>query len=412
MPHDTTLVTTVVAAVVLAFGFGFLAARLKISPIVGFLLAGVTVGPHTPGFVADYFLASQLAEIGVILLMFGIGLHFSFKDLLALPRIALPGAVAQIGVATAIGAAGAVLWGWDVAASLVFGLALSVASTVVLARALSERRLILSRDGRIAISWLLVEDLLMVLALVFLPALVETRSGADAGVATSILLTLGKVAAFLAVAILIGRRTVPWLLARVDATGSRELFTLAVLAIALGIAYGSAALFNVSFALGAFFAGVVLSESALSARAGEETLPLRDAFAVLFFVSVGMLFDPTILIEQPLRVGFVVLVIVFGKSIAAFAIVIAFRYPVRVALTVSASLAQIGEFSFILAGLSVALGVLPDEGRDYVLAGALLSIAFNPLAFRLVDPIAARLGTWPWLKRLARPEVTSERPGP
>ncbi len=415
MPHETTLIATIAMGLVLAFALGFLANRLRLPPLVGYLLAGIVVGPFTPGYVADTGLAQQLAEIGVILLMFGVGLHFSVGDLMAVRRIAVPGAVAQIATATAIGVGIAFTWEWSLGAGLVFGLALSVASTVVLLRALAERGELDSGDGRIAVGWLIVEDLAMVLALVLLPAIAGPLGGnalgsgaaahvADGDLWLTLALTLGKVAVFVTLALVVGKRTVPWLLERVARTGSRELFTLAVLAIALGIAYGSAALFGVSFALGAFFAGVVLSESDLSHQAAADSLPLQDAFAVLFFVSVGMLFDPSILVREPLAVLAVLLVIVFGKSIAAFLIVLAFGYPLRTALTVSASLAQIGEFSFILAGLGLALGLLPQEGKDLILAGALLSITLNPLIFKSVDLVAAWFGKRPKLRaRLERP---------
>jgi monovalent cation:H+ antiporter-2, CPA2 family len=406
MPHDTTLIATIVGGLVLAFALGFLAERFRLPPIVGYLLAGVAVGPHTPGFVADTGLALQLAEIGVILLMFGVGLHFSIKDLLVVRRLAVPGAVVQIATATAIGAGLAHLWGWGWGAGLVFGLALSVASTVVLLRALAERNALDSENGRIAVGWLIVEDLAMVLTLVLLPAVATTAApgaagptslGAGGELALSLGLTLGKVAVFVALILVVGRRLVPRLLAAVARSGSRELFTLAVLAVALGIAYGSVQLFGVSFALGAFFAGVVLSESDLSHQAAADTLPLQDAFAVLFFVSVGMLFDPTILVEEPLAVLAVVAVIIFGKSLAAFIIVLAFGHSVATALIVSASLAQIGEFSFILAGLGLSLGLLPSEGKDLILAGALLSITLNPFIFAGSDKLAA------WIQR--RPKL-------
>ena len=372
----------------------------------------MALGPFTPGFVGDANLASQLAEIGVILLMFGVGLHFSIGDLLAVRAIALPGALAQIAVATGSGVALALMWGWGIGAGLVLGLALSVASTVVLLRALEQRNALDTVNGRIAVGWLIVEDLVMVLALVLLPALAGALGGDARGVAAQVAggslamalaLTIGKVAVFIAVVFLVGTRLVPWLLQTVARTGSRELFTLSVLAIALGIAYGSAELFGVSFALGAFFAGIVLSESDFSHQAAADSLPLQDAFAVLFFVSVGMLFDPGVLLRQPLAVLSVVLLIVFGKSIAAFAIVLLCGYPVRTALTVSASLAQIGEFSFILAGLGVVLGLLPPEGRDLILAGAILSITLNPLVFATLDPVTAWLRARPrwtaWLER-------------
>lgn len=390
MPHDTTLITTIVMGLVLAFIGGLIASKLKLPPLVGYLMAGIAAGPFTPGFVGNEALAGQLAEIGVILLMFGVGLHFSIKDLLAVRRIAIPGAIVQIVVATLLGAWLSHLWGWSAGAGIVFGLALSVASTVVLLRTLEERGTLDSGNGRIAVGWLIVEDLAMVLALVLLPALAgplggDARGSDEPGVIWSLTVTFGKVALFLALVLVVGTRVVPWVLERVARTGSRELFTLSVLAAALGIAYGSAALFGVSFALGAFFAGVVLAESDFSYQAAADSLPLQDAFAVLFFVSVGMLFDPGILVREPVAVLAVLGIILLGKSAAAFGIVLGSGYPVRTALTVSASLAQIGEFSFILIGLGVALGMVPPEGRDLVLAGALLSIALNPLVFRLFD---------------------------
>ena len=408
MPHDTSLIATIVMGLVLAFAGGFVAIRLKLPPLVGYLLAGVAVGPFTPGFVGDTGLANQLAEIGVILLMFGVGLHFSIKDLISVRKIAIPGALAQIAVATLLGAGLAHFWGWTPAAGLVFGLALSVASTVVLLRALEQRNTLDSINGRIAVGWLIVEDLVMVLVLVLLPALAgvlggkePSGAGADVGdISLALFLTLGKVALFLTLVLIVGTRAVPWILERVARTGSRELFTLSVLATALGIAYGSAALFGVSFALGAFFAGVVLSESDFSHQAAADSLPLQDAFAVLFFVSVGMLFDPTILVRDPLSVLAVLAVILIGKSVAAFGIVLAFGYPARTALTVSASLAQIGEFSFILIGLGVTLGLIPTEGRDLVLAGALLSITLNPLLFLGSDGLDRWLRQQPGLLSL------------
>ncbi len=395
MPHESKLIALIAVGFVLALAFGFLAARVRLPPLVGYLLAGIAIGPFTPGFVADANLASELAEIGVILLMFGVGLHFSMGTLLRVRAIALPGAVAQSAVATIIGTALARWWGWSLSAGLVFGLALSVASTVVLLRALEQRNELDTENGHIAVGWLIVEDLAMVLALVFLPAL-ATEGGADSrALLTGLAMTTLKVAVFVALMLIGGRRIVPWILHRVARAGSRELFTLAVLAIALGIAYGSALLFDVSFALGAFFAGVVLAETELSHQAAENSLPLQDAFAVLFFVSVGMLFDPSVVLERPLEVLGVLFVIVVGKSLAAFAIVLAFGYPVRTALTISASLAQIGEFSFILAGLGVALGLLPPAGRDLILAGALLSITFNPFAFGMIAPMTRWLDQHP-----------------
>ena len=403
MPHDTPLIATIVIGLCLAFIFGAIATRLKISPLVGYLLAGVIAGPHTPGFVADQDLILQLAEIGVILLMFGVGLHFSLKDLLSVKAIAVPGALAQIATAAALGTALGLALGWDVKAGLVFGLALSTASTVVLLRAMQDLRLIDTDRGRIAIGWLIVEDLAMVMALVLLPALasVGTEAGHAAandpiaewlglGIGGIILLTIAKVAVFVALMLVVGRKVIPWLLNVIVQTGSRELFRLGVLAIALGVAFGAAHLFGVSFALGAFFAGMVMSESELSHRAAEDSLPLRDAFAVLFFISVGMLFDPMSLIRDPLPLIATLLIILVGKSVAAFFIVRAFKRPVGTALTISASLAQIGEFSFILAGLGVGLNLLPPEGRDLILAGAILSIFLNPVMFI----VAERLRPW------------------
>lgn len=395
--HDLPLITTLAAALGLALVLGFVAARLKLPALVGYLLAGIVLGPATPGYVADLGIASQLSEIGVMLLMFGVGLHFSLADLMAVRKIALPGAVVQMGVATALGIGVSAAWGWSLGAGLVFGLALSVASTVVLLKALEGRGALDSMNGRIAIGWLVVEDLAMVLVLVLLPALAGPLGGvggdggaAGQGAATPLWQTLGRtlleVGAFVALMLVVGRRLFPWLLWQVAKTGSRELFTLCVVAAAVSIAYGSAELFGVSFALGAFFAGMVLRESPFSQRAAEESLPLRDAFSVLFFVSVGMLFDPRVLVERPLQVLAVVAIIVLGKSIAAGVLVLLFRYPLNTALTVSASLAQIGEFSFILAALGVQLKLLPVEGQSLILAGALISITLNPLVFTLIEP--------------------------
>ncbi|HWA50448.1 MAG TPA: YbaL family putative K(+) efflux transporter [Dongiaceae bacterium] len=400
MPHDTSLIAAIVAGIVLAFVLGALAHRLRVSPLAGYLLAGVVVGPFTPGFVADQHLVGQLAEIGVILLMFGVGLHFSLKDLLSVRAIALPGAVVQIAVATSLGWGLATFLGWSLGAGIVFGLALSVASTVVLLRAMQERRALQTDEGRIAVGWLIIEDLFMVATLVLLPPLAEilpTLHGSDAvstaglqEVGIALAWTFGKVAVFVAIMLVGGRRVVPWILHRVAHTGSRELFRLAVLSIALGIAFGAALLFDVSFALGAFFAGMILSESELSHQAAQETLPLRDAFAVLFFVSVGMLLDPAILVEQFWLLLATLFIITIGKSVAAFFIVRAFRYPRRTALVISASLAQIGEFSFILASLGAGLGLLPEQAQDLILAGAILSILINPAAFFIIDRLQAR----------------------
>lgn len=388
MHHATPLITTIVGGLVLAFLLGMIANKLRISPLVGYLLAGVLAGPFTPGFVADAKLAPELAELGVILLMFGVGLHFSLKDLMAVKAIAIPGAIAQITVATLMGIALSAMMGWSLMTGIVFGLCLSTASTVVLLRALEERQLIESQRGQIAIGWLIVEDLVMVLTLVLLPAIANMLEKGDVGFVTLSLdmgITIGKVAAFIALMLLVGRRLVPWILARSAATGSRELFTLSVLAMALGIAFGAVELFDVSFALGAFFAGMVLNESELSHRAAHDTLPLRDAFAVLFFVSVGMLFDPSILIEEPLAVLGTVAIIIFGKSLAAFFLVRMFGHSQRTALTIATSLAQIGEFAFILAGLGMVLGLLPQTGQNLVLAGAILSIMLNPILFAILE---------------------------
>ena len=391
MHHNVNLITTIAAALGLAMILGFIASRLRMPPLVGYLLAGIVIGPATPGFIADVELTRQLAEIGVMLLMFGVGLHFSLDDLLAVRRIAVPGAIVQIAVATVLGMAAATFWGWDIGAALVFGLALSVASTVVLLRALEAQGVLESVNGRIAVGWLVVEDLVMVLVLVLLPPLASLLGGkADAASGGNLWITLGitlaKVAAFITLMLVVGRRVFPRVLWLVAHTGSRELFTLCVIAVAVGVAYGSAMLFDVSFALGAFFAGMMMRESEFSHRAAAESLPLRDAFSVLFFVSVGMLFDPQVLIDQPLKVLVVVSIIIMGKSLAAIALVLAFRYPLNTALTVAASLAQIGEFSFILAGLGVALGLLPVEGQSLILAGALISIALNSFVFSTIEP--------------------------
>jgi CPA2 family monovalent cation:H+ antiporter-2 len=412
MPHSVTLISTIAAALGLALIMGLLAARLKLPPLVGYLIAGIMIGPATPGFVADVELSSQLAEIGVMLLMFGVGLHFSIDDLLAVRRIALPGAIVQIAAATLLGMGVAMLWGWNLPAGIVFGLALSVASTVVLLRALESRGILETVNGRIAVGWLIVEDLVMVLVLVLLPALALSLAGTpeiargpgDRSLLITIALTLGQIALFVALMLIVGKRVFPWLLWQIARTGSRELFTLCVIAAAVGIAYGSALLFGVSFALGAFFAGMVMRESPLSYRAAEESLPLRDAFSVLFFVSVGMLFDPQVLIREPLHLFVVLAIIIFGKSLAAFFLVLLFRYPLNTALTVSASLAQIGEFSFILAGLGVQLGLMPQEGQSLILAGAIISIALNPLVFYAVEPAQA------WIRKRSQLAQALERP--
>ncbi len=421
MPHDTPLISTIVAGLVLAFVFGAIANRLRMPPLVGYLIAGVLVGPNTPGFVADAELANELSEIGVILLMFGVGLHFSLKDLLSVRAIAIPGAAVQIGGATIMGLGLGLLLGWSVGGGLMFGLALSVASTVVLLRAMQDRHLLDSERGRIAVGWLIVEDIAMVLALVLIPTLapvlggteielhdpfidfVERAINAELGLLGILAVTVVKLAAFVGFMLVVGRRVIPYALHFTAHTGSRELFRLAVLAIALGVAAGSSYLFGVSLALGAFFAGMILSESELSHRAAQETLPLRDAFAVLFFVAVGMLFDPSIVWEQPLLVVGTLFIILVGKSILAFLIVLAFRRPVATALTISASLAQIGEFSFILATLGVGLGIMLPEARDLILAGSIISILLNPVAFMASDALR------PWLEgRFGRPGEAPE----
>jgi len=411
VPHDISLIALVAAAFVIAAICGYIADRLRLPALVGYLIAGVFLGPFTPGFVADSSLAGQLAEMGVILLMFGVGLHFSIPDLLAVRTLAIPGAIGQIVLATILATGLTSLWGWSLGEGIVFGLCISVASTVVLLKALEERNLVQTPTGRVAVGWLIVEDLAMVLALVLLPAFAEMLGGHAAGAADGhgsasegqpILLALGitlaKVGAFAAIAALIGPKVVPWVLMKVARTGSRELFTLAVLAIAMGIAFGSAAAFGVSFALGAFFAGVIMAESQLAHRAAENSLPLQDAFSVLFFVSIGMLFDPAILIEQPGKVLAVVAVIILGKGLIALAIVLAMRFPVGLALGIAVSLTQIGEFSFILAGLGIAHGLMTQEGQDLVLAGALLSIILNPLAFLGADALHKAIQhRWPTL---------------
>ncbi len=392
MPHDTDLIDLVAVGLALAFVLGALANKLRLSPLVGYLVAGICVGPFSPGFVADQELATQLAEIGVMLLMFGVGLHFSVKDLMEVKAIAIPGAIAQIAVATVLGWALAWAMDWPTVQGIVFGFSLATASTVVLLRAMEDRRLLDTTRGKIAVGWLIVEDLACVMALVMMPVLADVFSGQPGSntqtlgsIAVSIGWTLLKLAAFVLVMLVVGRRAIPWILERTAGTGSRELFTLSVLAIALGVAFGSAKLFGVSFALGAFFAGMLLNESELSHKAATDSLPLRDAFAVLFFVSVGMLFDPTILVEHPWQVLATTGIILFGKSLAAFVIVRAFGHSTSTALTISASLAQIGEFAFIIAGLGVSLKVLSPTGQDLVLAGALISIMLNPLIFVLLD---------------------------
>lgn len=392
MPHADSLILTLVAGFVLAFVFGMLANRLKLSPLVGYLVAGIVVGPFTPGWTADTELAPQLAEIGVILLMFGVGLHFSPADLMKVRRVAIPGALVQIAVATLLGWGLGRLMGMSNLEAALMGFALSVASTVVLLRALEERKQVKGEVGRIAVGWLIVEDLVIVIALVLLPLIViqpgETLSAGD--LAGSIGLTLIKVAVFVGLMLVVGGKVLPWLLVKIAHTRSRELFTLGVLAIALGIAWIAYAVFGASFALGAFVAGLVLNGTPLGHNAAERSLPLRDAFAVLFFVSVGMLFDPTILVREPLAVLGVLGIVIVGKSVAALAITFAFKLTRETSLTVAASLAQIGEFSFILAALGVSLGAMRQETHDLILAAALLSIALNPFVFALCDRLGGR----------------------
>jgi monovalent cation:H+ antiporter-2, CPA2 family len=421
LPHDTPLISILVAGFGLAFIFGLLAQRLKLPLIAGYLVAGVVIGPFTPGYVADMGLATELAELGVILLMFGVGLHFSPRDLMAVKAIAVPGAIGQIAVATAFGTAMGWLMGWSLGAGLIFGLALSVASTVVLLRALQDRDLVTTDKGRVAVGWLIVEDLVMVLSLVLIPPLAGLLGGtampvADEAeavaevtgsigigpIAATVMITLAKAAAFVALMLVVGQRVIPWVLHYVALTKSRELFRLSVLAIALGVAYGATHFFGVSFALGAFFAGMVMSSSTLSQQAMRETLPLRDAFAVLFFVSVGMLFNPGVILTSPLALIGTVAIIVFVKSVAAYYIVKAFGHGHDKALTIAASLAQIGEFSFILISMGVTLDIVPEKARDLVVAGAMISILANPLLFHLLDRREAR--------KAAAPRSTSSPP--
>ena len=408
MPHNIDLITTVAFSFGLALVLGFVAVRLHVPPIVGYLLAGIVIGPATPGFVADLGLARQLAEIGVMLLMFGVGLHFSLDDLLAVRKVAVTGAIAQMFAAAGLGFALALLWGWTPGAALVFGLTLSVASTVVVLRALEAAGTISSINGRIALGWLIVEDLVMILVLVLLPALAGTLGGTAGhsdGLGLALLITLGKAAAFVAFMVVAGRRLLPRLLWLVSRTGSRELFTLCVIATAVGVAYGAAALFDVSFALGAFFAGMMMRESELSHRAAEQSLPLRDAFAVLFFVSVGMLFDPQILVNEPAKLLAILAIVMIGTPLVATALVLLFRYPLNTALTVGASMSQIGEFSFILAGLGVSLGLMSAQGQSLIVAAAIISIAANPLLFAAVKPAQA------WIRERSQLARKLERSG-
>lgn len=404
MPQDIPLITTIATALGVALLMGFIAIKCKLPTVVGYLLAGVIIGPFTPGLIANVEIAKELSDIGVMLLMFGVGLHFSLNDLLDVRKIALPGALVQIAVATALGTSVAILWGWPLGSALVFGLSLSVASTVVLVRTLEARGALESINGRIAVGWLVVEDLAMVLVLVILPPLAgwlggNTPVGENQSLGFALSITFLKVTTFIAMMLIVGRRVFPKVLWHIARTGSRELFTLCVVATAVGIAYVASTIFGMSFALGAFFAGMIMRESKFSQRAAEESLPLREAFAVLFFVSVGMLFDPNIFIERPLQVLAIVSIIVIGKSIAASILVLSFRYPLSSALTVSASLAQIGEFSFILAALGAHLGLLPTEGLSLICAGALISIAINPLLFKIIVPIQQWIYARPHIAR-------------
>ncbi len=404
MLHEDTVIATLALGLAFAFVFGLLAVRLRLSPLVGYLVAGIALSPNTPGLVADTHIAPQLAEIGVMLLMFGVGTHFSLRDLIAVRRVAIPGALAQIAVATALGMGVAHLWGWTPGAGLIFALALSVASTVVLLRALEQQGTLASEDGRIAVGWLVVEDLITVLVLVLLPALAALLGGAApegggsagaAGLARTLGITLGKVALFVALMLVVGARVFPWILARVVRTGSRELFTLAAVALALGVAYGAAKLFGVSVALGAFFAGMVISGTDESHTAATYLQPLRDMFSALFFVAVGMLFDPAVLVRHPLEVLEVLAIIIAGKAAAALLIVRLLGRPPSTALTVAAGLAQIGEFSFILAVMGVSLKLLPPEGESYIVAGALFSIVLNPVLFALAGRLGPRRAAAP-----------------
>ncbi len=406
MPHDVDLIILLAVGFGLALLFGYLAARLRLPPLIGYLVAGILISPNTPGVVGDIALANQLAELGVMFLMFGVGMHFSLNDLMQVKRIALPGAILQIAVATLLGIGISMMWGWSFGAALIFGLSLSCASTVVLLKALGDRGLLESVNGKIAVGWLLVEDLVMVLALVLLPATAVLLGGqalegaADENIWLTLGITLVKVVGFIAFMLIVGKRVVPFIMQLVARLGSRELFTLTVVAAAVSIAFGAYKVFGVSMALGAFFAGMVVKESDFSHRAEEETLPLREIFAILFFVAVGMLFDPRILLEQPLHVLAVVGIIMVGKTIAAMALVLFFRYPINTALTVGASLAQIGEFSFILAALGVSLGLLSLEGQNLILAGALISITLNSFVFSAIEPVQRWIRERSYLARL------------
>jgi CPA2 family monovalent cation:H+ antiporter-2 len=391
------LILTLAGSLGAALVFGFATHRAGLSPIVGYLIAGLLVGPHTPGFVADRHMAEQLAEVGIILLMFGVGLQFHIEELVAVWRVAVPGAVAQSLVATGLGMAVAAAFGWPWTAGLVFGIGLAVASTVVLIRVLTDNRDLHTRAGHIAVGWLVVEDLLTVLVLVMMPAIFDHGSG-ESSVAVSLALATAKVAVLTVLILIGGRRVVPWLLTRIAATRSRELFTLTILALALGISVASAQLFGVSMALGAFLAGLVVGRSEFSVRAASEALPMRDAFAVLFFVSVGMLLEPAFVVNAPLLVLATLAVVLIGKPIVAFALVLLWGYPVGVGLRIAVALAQIGEFSFIVAGVGADLELMTDDVRNTLIATAIVSIAINPLLYRAVAP----LERWVQQRRFAR----------
>jgi K+:H+ antiporter len=417
MDHEPVLISTIAIGLTAAFIGGFIARRVGLPAIVGYIAAGVAIGPFTPGLVADPTVATELAEIGVILLMFGVGIHFSFRDLLAVRGIAVPGAAVQIALATVLGTSLGVMLGFGVGGGLVLGLAISVASTVVLLRALEDRNELDTQQGRIAIGWLIVEDLFTVIVLVLLPLIAPLfgatssepgtngAGSASAGALAEIVFAVARAAIFAILMIVAGARFIPWILLQVARQGSRELFTLAVLAIALGIAYAASTIFGVSFALGAFLAGLVVSESDMSHQAAADALPLRDAFAVLFFVSVGMLLDPSYLMANPLPVLAMLALIVVAQPLAAFAIVEAFGYPSRVALTVAAALGQIGEFSFIVGTLGLGIGLLPEAGFQLIVAGALLSIAINPALFALIEPLDRRFRDQPLLVRVQRRRI-------
>lgn len=386
--HELPLVSTIAIGLSMAFVCGFIATKLRLSPLIGYVLAGVIVGPHSPGLIVDISIAEQLSEIGIVLLMFGVGLHFSIQDFMEVKKVATIGALSRIGIVTLAGwALSSMLWGWSLATGLVFGLSLSVSSTVVLLRVLEDHHLMQTIKGKISIGWLVVEDIATVLAMVLIPALAVStiaKDGSASSLPLQVAVAFGKVGLFAAIMFIGGRRVLPWLLSAVSRTGSRELFTLAAISMAMGIAFSAAMLFGVSLALGAFFAGMMIRESDLNHEVADRVLPLQDAFAVLFFVSVGMLFDPAILYERPLDVLEVVFLIIAVKAALTFVILMGFRYPLKTSLIISAGLAQIGEFSFILIALGASLGMMPEDGRDLVLAGALISIALNPFIINAV----------------------------